>query len=424
MRIFINMLLKTKENIKGGDLMAKPIISGTIVPFDARYEHTFKLSWSGNRSYGNRVIIYKADNLSKIYDRSVTSYILSHTLPANTLVNGEQYIIQCQIIEQNNMASVLSDKILFYTFESPSFYFSNIVSGQKIESSSYTAIVHYSQSDLEEIESWKFYLYAANKSVLHESKSMYGSEISYTYRGLESGVSYYIRCQGVTRKGIIVDTGLVDIYVYYKNPSSYSRLYAVNDPIKGYVKYDTNIIIIQYNGNEVFQFEDGKIDLTDKSIYYDKGFTISGDFTLIIRGTNLYQSKEIFVASNDNYSLKISSYIYDEGKLRFKLTVPNGLTNYILYSDEQVFDDTDMVTIWVRRINNIYQMHVFIEYDYELETASWYGDATPSDADAYDYWIENGSSETVKVQFNDNKILLNESEPVNLETNNIWLGGD
>jgi hypothetical protein len=41
-------------------------------------------------------------------------------------------------------------------------------------------------------------------------------------------------------------------------------------------------VVIQYNGDKSFSFENGMIDLRgdNEGIYYDKGFVIDGDFTL------------------------------------------------------------------------------------------------------------------------------------------------
>lgn len=42
------------------------------------------------------------------------------------------------------------------------------------------------------------------------------------------------------------------------------------------------------------------------------------------------------------------------------MIVPNGVDNYLLYSDELEFDNQDMITLVLRRINNIYLLKAFI----------------------------------------------------------------
>lgn len=341
--------------------MAKPILY-QISPFDANMSHTFTFSWSGDMVYKNRLTIYDADSLSVVYDKIVSTYVLSHTLPAYTLTNGTKYIAQCQVFDKYDEASSLSDKVFFCALETPVFEFQGLPAGNKIDSATYSATVTYSQANDESIRYYRFYLYDSLKNQVVESDEMYDqTSITYTYRGMETDSTYYFRCAGITMNGMDLDTGYVEVLVSYQSPSSYAIIYAENDPLKGYIKYYTNIIVVQYNGNDVFNYEDGKIDLTDGQVlYYDDGFNIEDDFTLKIRGDNLWQSADIFEARNgDGYWFKISSYIYDDS-LRYKLTAFNGLCNYVIYSDALNFSDNDMVTVEVKRIDDIYQIYTFI----------------------------------------------------------------
>ena len=132
---------------------------------------------------------------------------------------------------------------------------------------------------------------------------------------------------------------------------------------KQFVTRFTDSGIIQYNGTESFNYIDGKIDLRDKTLYYDEGFLIEDDFTVLIRGTNLWQNAELFKMKNSSNGLVLSSHIYSNGKLRFRLIVPNGVSCYLLYSDELQFNNQDLVNICIRRKNDVYQLHVFMGGD-------------------------------------------------------------
>lgn len=353
--------------------MAKPYIL-KITPFDANKPYEIMLSWTGNRAHANRIIIYDNDTNDVILDDMVSTFSLKHTIPAYTLTNGKKYVIQAQIYDVENVPSPLSDKVLFYTFETPDFYFNNIPENGKITNASFSVSVYYYSSDWEDISSYKFYLYDSTKRQLLESNSMTDSlDVSYVYRGLENNTAYYIRCIGVTVNGMDLDTGYTEITVKYENPNAYSRIYSTALPSQGCVQVATNLIIIQYNGTDSFEYIDGMIDLRDKTLYYDEGFLIEDDFTVLIRGINLWQNADIFKMSNDNSGLTLSSRIYRNGKLRFKLLVPNGVSNYLLYSDEQIFENKDMITIVIRRKNNVYQLKVFVESDFisEDDTNYW-----------------------------------------------------
>lgn len=402
--------------------MAKPIIQ-RITPFDANKPVEISFSWSGNRAHANRILIYDNETNNLVFDDLVSTYTLKHTIPAYTITNGKKYVIQVQIYDVENIASPLSDKVLFYTFETPDFYFNNIPENSKITNASFSASVYYYSSDWEDISTYKFYLYDSTKRKLLESNSMTDSfDISYPYRGLENNTIYYIRCFGVTVNGMELDTGYVEINVKYENPNTYARIYTTALPSQGCVKVDTNLIIIQYNGTDSFEYADGMINLIDKTLYYDEGFLIEDDFTVMIRGINLWQNADIFKMSNGKQGLTLSSHIYHEGKLRFRLIVPNGVSNYLLYSEPQVFTDQDVVTIAIRRKNNVYQLKVFVELGFAPEGNIWYGTQRPMNAEKYDSWI-NISGTTFMVDKEGYTTFLDDEEPSDAEVNDVWIGG-
>ena len=406
--------------------MAKPYIH-KILPFDANYNHEITLSWTGNRSHANRIIICDYETNAVIFDDMVSSFALKHIIPAHTLTNGKKYTIQAQTYDVENNPSALSDKVLFFVFETPDFYFKDLPENHLITNSTFTANIYYYSEDWEDISKYVFYLYDASKKQLFESKELTDDlNINYTYKGLDNNTVYYIRCVGVTVNGMELDTGYIEITVKFENPNQYARLYATPLPKQGCIQVATNLIIIQYNGTDSFDYIDGMIDLRDKTLYYDKGFLIKDDFTVLIRGINLWQTAEIFKMSNGNLDLTLSSRIYDEGKLRFKLTVPNGVSNYIIYSDEQVFTNTDMVTVAIRRKNNVYLLKIFIELGLSSKEGNmWYGTLRPPRQlmDDNDVWI-NTDGDTVVIDKNNYTTFLDENEPLVAILNDLWLGGE
>ncbi len=405
--------------------MARPVIN-KIRPFDANKDYEITLLWSGNRAHANRIIIYDNDTNNVVFDDMVSSFSLRHTIPAHTLQNNKKYIVQAQTYDIENTPSALSNRVLFFTFATPDFYFEDLSENPVISNSSFTATIHYYSDDWEDISKYVFYLYDASKKQLLESSEMTdGNDISYTYKGLDNNTVYYVRCIGVTVNGMGLDTGYVEVTIKYENPNTYARIYATPLPSQGCIQVATNLIIIQYNGTDSFEYIDGMIDLRDKTLYYDEGFLIEDDFTVIIRGINLWQNAKLFKMSNGNLGLTLSSHIYNEGKLRFRLLVPNGVSNYLLYSDEQVFDNKDMVTIAIRRKNNVYQLKVFIELGYTKEGNMWYGTERPNRhlMENDDNWI-NTDGDTYVVNKDDYTTFLDETEPLNATIDDLWLGGD
>lgn len=405
--------------------MAKPAIL-RVNPFDANKNYDILLSWSGNRAHANRIIICENETNNVVFDDVVSSFSLKHTIPAHTLKNNQKYIIQAQVYDVENIPSALSNKVLFYTFSTPDFYFEDLSENPVISNSSFTATIHYYSSDWEDISKYIFYLYDAAKKQLIQSSEMTDShDISHTYRGLDNNTVYYVRCAAVTVNGMELDTGYVEITVKYENPNTYARIYATPIPSQGCIQISTNLILIQYNGTDEFEYMDSMVDLRNKTLYYDEGFLIKDNFTVIIRGINLWQQAELFKMSNGKQGLTLSSHIYPEGKLRFRLIVPNGVSNYLLYSDEQVFKNQDMVTIVIRRKNNVYQLKVFIEPGHIKDGNMWYGTERPKHqlAENDDNWI-NTDGNTYMVSKDLYATYLDEEEPENVVTDDLWLGGD
>ncbi len=341
--------------------MSRPIIK-KILPFDADKEQDIFLAWTGSRAHANRIIIRSNETNEVTFDDTISTYELRHTIPAGTLTNGKSWTMEALVYDGENIASASSEKVLFYTFKTPDFDFKDIPQNHQINSASFTASISYHSQDWENISSYVFYLYDSTGKQLVKSNTMHDIfNIAFTYRGLENNTAYAIRCTAVTVHGMILDTGLKDIQVKYENPNTYARIYTTALPEQGCVQVASNLIVIQYNGTDHFSYENSMIDLIGKTLCYDEGFLIEDDFTVIIRGKNLWQTADILKMKNDGPGLTLSSRIYTDETLRFRLLVPNGVCSYLLYSDEQIFTANDMVTIVLRRKSNLYQLKVFVE---------------------------------------------------------------
>lgn len=403
--------------------MAKPIIN-KITSVDALQDYVVTMTYNGNQPYSNRIIIYDGTTLGIVFDETVESFLLKHTIPANTLVNGKKYAIQVQFFDIDGIASALSDKYYFWTLETPLFYFDGINNEDVIKSASLEVNVHYSQSNWEDVKSYKFSLYDATKNLLLESDTMYfAGTLSYVYRGLSNDTNYYIRCTGITERGIELDTGYVKIFAKYENSSLYSRIYAECDEYNGMVKYYTNLILIEPEEDN-YEYDNGYINLIDKTLTYKDNFLVSGDFTMSIKLKNAYRETTLLKCSNDNIGFTLSSIFADDESLMFKLIAPNGICNYVQYSDKIQVEMDDLVTVHIRRINNVYKMVVFTEFGGGIhEYNLWLGETRPYGVSHYDVWIDNGAG-LIKVDKDDVTVFYQEEIPEDASENKIWIGGE
>lgn len=339
--------------------MAKPQIN-KIEPFDANFDKEISFSWKGFQSYSNRIIIYNNETLAVIFDETIKTMTYTHTIPRNTLENGKTYIIQCQILDSYGNESELSNKYYFKTYTTPQFSFDNIIDGETIATSSCSTTVFYFQLESEPLSHFQFLLYDSSKNLISQTNENYETDnISNIYKGLTTETIYYIRCIGLTKNGISVDTGFLKIYVNYGIKHNYARIYVENDSRTGGITYRTNINSIEPNGDEEYEYIDGKINVTDKTLVYKEGFKINGDFTLKISGSHLYRNGEILVLKNEESKIIVSSYVYDDCGVRYKITISNGISNYIIYSEPLYIDNNTLITIVIRRLNGLYGIKVY-----------------------------------------------------------------
>ena len=407
--------------------MSKPVIN-SIKPFDATKASKVSMTYIGNLPYSNRIVLYDANTLSVVFDDTQSGFTLEHTIPANTLTNGKKYAIQGQVFDSVGNASVLSDKAYFWCFATPSFFFSNVNNDDTITTASFYANLVYDQPDWEDIAEYRFYLYDEVKNLLAESEAYYTTDnMNYPYRGLEDDKFYYIRAIGATQNGIQMDTGYIKVFVNYENPEDYKLIYAECNEQNSVVTYQTNFVVINPSDTTTeYEYENGWINLLDKTLVYDQDFIVDGDFTMSIRGKDLYRNATILKCSNDKMGFTLSSYIYDDENMRYKLTVPNGICNYVLYSEPIMPEMWDIVIIHIRRINNVYQLYCFIEEGEEEKYNMWFGQTRPtaSTLAMYDIWIDVDEPGVTRVDKDNVNVFYRKDEPTLLADNkyDIWIG--
>ena len=348
--------------------MAKPIIY-SLDAMSYQVDNLIPFTYSGGVIKSSSIRVSKATDNQVVYEATQDSANTQFLLEADSidvLEYGTQYYIQIRITESNNTKSAWSDTRFAYFISTPTFQFQNIRDNALIKQSYVTAEILYYQLENEQLMNIIYYLYDSAKNLLSTSGIIYDvKNLQYTYNGLVDGI-YYIRAKGETVHGYKVDTGEIKIVVDYVIPETFSNFYLENDSLNGYIRYQTNIISIDYHGDETFEYEDGYINLIDKTLVYDRGFRIDDDCIFIIKGKDMFRSGEIFFELFDseekNFGFYITSYIYDDNTIRYKLVANNGLDNYVLYSSAiPVFSKNCLVSIWIKKKSNIYSFEVQID---------------------------------------------------------------
>lgn len=342
--------------------------------FDAAQEHIFNFNVvGGDQVVANTLTIINNSTNTVVYSQRQETFTLSHTVPANTLINGIYYAASVITENSNGDVSVVSNTIQFYCYTQPVFVFTNLVSGTNLSTSSYNFEISYSQNENESLEQYSFNLYDYGSNLISTSGSLYTNTTvvpfitQYTFTGLLNSTNYYIECTGITNGGTQITTGLVSFGVNYN--TSFTKLNLVNNCLEGYVYVTSNpVTIFGYSNPETPTYiESGDeiyINLRNNGYYvlWDNGFTTSTtDWTLSVWGKSFNENKTLCILSNNNEDKITLDYIISNNRAYILLTALNNNTkfSYSIASDSITLpQDSDNIMVWVRRINNIYDVYI------------------------------------------------------------------
>ena len=406
--------------------MAKPIIKSMAAP-DATKSFDIGFVWNGDRAYYNRLVITNNKTNAVVYDQKVETFNLYHTVAANTLTNGGKWVVQISVFYRDPsdtskyIESELSDKYIFPTLTTPTFSFADLdpTADNSVTTSSYQAQIYYDSKENEKIESYMFSLYDVTKKFLFETDRFTDQyNITYTYRGLDNLTDYYIRCRAVTHYGVELDTGLVRISVKFQNPSTYSRIYATALPHRGCIEVGSNLIVIEYTGDEEFSYNGSQIILTDKTLYYDEGWELQDDFTVILK-MQYMEYGQLIRLTNGIDDITVEAGVYADGKTRFKLRATNGCSDYVIYSNAETINYEDKIVLGIHKKNNLFALKVITDNS-ESTGDYWWGKNASLSAEDYDNWIDTTDDPTVQKKFDDLVETIGDTEPTDGTVNDLW----
>lgn len=421
--------------------MVAPSIQ-TIQPFDATQVYTVSFFVQGTQSYSNEIIIRQSNNLNTAYTMTMGngSQVVpnSFQIPEGTLKNGIRYGVRVRACSSTGEWSSWSTEAFFYCFSTPELTLSNIPSNNIITSSTFTATAAYTQNEGEELQSYTFYLYDKNRVLLSSSGLLYTvGDIKNTYSSLENGSKYYMRVTGITMHNMACDSGFVEVEAEYVRPSSQSVLYLTNYPQDGYITVRTNVSVVEYDGTEIYYYNDGWIDLRPKPLPYTDGFEINGDFTMWTKIKDCYKNNNAIVKLSNPQGgcVYLSSHIDPvSGGIYFRVTATpsdgSSITpfDYVIYSDiKPALSSSDEVSICVRRENNIYDIEVTVNDEavpFNIGKV-WLGANSPingtNDVKNGEAYVDLGTNTDFVEETN---YYYSYTEPEGLTDNSIWIGGE
>jgi len=355
-------------------MAVKPIIS-TITPWDSTAGTNITFSYSGNLPVSAKATIGNASTLKTVLTLSggVTNtpdgrfmfYIDGNILKANLADingNGNKYYIQLSVIDSHNTSSPYSDKAYFWCLSTPQFYYQYPETDSRVEGASVDASLVYEQAEGEKLYMYRHYLYDNSKNLIQMSDHFYDENgMTYTFKGLDVSTSYYVRSQGQTKNGILLDTGYVHFYTENAEMESHSLLGLESDD-NATVYGTTNMILIEANEDpDLYIYFNSLVQLIGKKITYETNYKIARDFTLQIKITKVKYNGILLRMYNKTHpecEITLDSYYFDEenGFLRYCLKVNNGISTYVLYTEGMDVSTDDYIVVTIRRVNNVFSL--------------------------------------------------------------------
>lgn len=205
-----------------------------------------------------------------------TSYLSSHTLPTNTLVNNNQYKISVQVWETGDASNALSDYEVFQTSSRPKI---TISTTGIVSSPSNIFSAQYSQAESVPMKSWIAYLYNNSMNIISQSNTQISTPLVYTVDNLINRETYYIEFQAVSNKGLTGTTGKIPFDVLYATPNLDTNLTIRNVDNAGMELSWDVVQIIGKSDNPIY-LNGEKLDARANKVSFNQGYSITNDFTL------------------------------------------------------------------------------------------------------------------------------------------------
>lgn len=352
----------------------------SIAAFDSANERKITFRYEGNQCIANTITVYNSSTNASVYSHRVTSFALSHTIPAGTLTNGVSYYVKitAHYMDGSNESSVTSAASnIFMCLATPTWSFAGITNDSIVNNATLSLTMTYVQAQNEEMNEFYIEVYTASHNLFHQSTAIYDVSSAYTVTGLEDDSVYYLRAHGTTVNGLVVDTrdlnpNDIKITVSFTLADVYSLAYLENLPDRGVIRVSLNVASIEGksgSGQDITFVDNEYVDLTDDSLIFNENIRVSGDYAFLIEGKDFSINQEIFKLESLDKKDTVTVYIRSVTKrgatgyfAELRRTNVNFPFDYVIYTSPLLISLSDDIKIFVRHKSGL--------FDLEMEAAA------------------------------------------------------
>lgn len=229
----------------------------------------------------NNLVIRRTSDNSIVYDETINTFQHKHTVDANTLVNGTEYMARIRVGDINNNWSDFSDWIVFYCYSEPILTITSIIDGV-INNQNPLITATYEQAEGDQLQSYRFLLYDNLDNLLITYNEKYGLPIEQQIENLQNNKVYKIELRTLSVHGMQFSSGLIPFVAQYIEPKFASAVNLRNLKDRASIEVACHLMqIIGEVGSGSISYEDNDwINLLNGYVYFQEGFYVENDFTL------------------------------------------------------------------------------------------------------------------------------------------------
>jgi hypothetical protein len=331
-----------------------------VIPsFDASVGITIKFSWLGNQPVSNTLIIRDNNTNVIMYEKMLQTMRLEHTIASGSgLRNGTLYNASIKVTDSNGVDSEWSDILLFYCYTTPTFKI-NIEPNQIIQAQTYGVDIAYTQPEGEQLQSYRVRVYNSDDILVYDSNTRYMLD-TVRITNLQDNNHYSIIATGETINGMQLSTGRIDFSADFIKAEAYFVCELQNMYDTGGIYIKSNIVSVEgHSDSEVIYIDNTIADLTNNVVHFDKGFSITDNFSLLLKGSKFEVGESVLRLSGGSEIITVD-YKYDaiSNVYYFELHAIYGNTNYMITKINPY--STEEISLWINRKDTLFGMEVLV----------------------------------------------------------------
>lgn len=330
-------------------MIQTPILRN-VKTYSAIDDNDFEFDYRGSvQIVRNNLVIQRTSDDITVYDSTIESFALKHTVTGNSLSNGQEYKAKIRVGDINGNWSDFSDWIVFNCYSKPILSITSIVNGV-INSQNPLIQATYYQNEGDTLVSYRFLLYDNLDNLLYTYPEKLDGLLQQQIEDLQNNKVYKIELKTLSEHNMESSSGLIPFVASYIEPKLSSVMNLRNLKESASVEVLCHLIqIIGEVGSGNISYEDGDwIDLSNGMIYFQEGVHIEDNFTLKLWCKQL-PLNDVFLRLKSNRQGEIYlKYQYDKIYLYKQI----GNVYYHIFSDEIYPTENDVVYICIQQIDN------------------------------------------------------------------------